>query len=436
MKGTTTVAQLSRRTYETLNETVYHARLANGLRLYVIPKPDYNEKYAVFATRYGSIDTSFIPPGEEQVVITPPGVAHFLEHKLFEGEDGSVFEQFAALGASVNAYTTYGLTSYLFSTTDHFYQCLKTLVDFVQHPYFTDENVAKEQGIIAQEITMYEDNPNAQVYNNLLQAMYHHHPVREKITGSVQSVAGITPEILYQCHSTFYHPENMILFAIGNIDPEKAAQVVENCFRADGQRVQGTIRRVYPSEPQGVKESRIEAKMSVARPLCYLGFKDAELLSGDELLKRQLATSLSLQILFGKTSALYNRLYESGLIDNSFSAYYTAEETFAYSILGGVTPDPVRLEEAVLAGLREARENGMTEEEFQRQKRKSIGGFLYALNSLDFIANNFVSTRFRGSSLFSYLDILQELKVEDVERCVEEQLTEERLSVSIIWPRP
>ena len=436
MKGMLeTTTKLSRRVFAGLRETVYHAQLSNGLRLYMIPKPDYNEKYAVFATRYGSIDTSFIPPGEEQAVITPPGVAHFLEHKLFEGEESSVFEAFAALGASVNAYTAYGLTSYLFSASDDFYPCLETLVDFVQNPYFTQETVAKEQGIIAQEITMYEDNPNAQVYNNLLQALYHQHPVREKITGTVESVAGITPEILYRCHKTFYHPENMILFAIGDIDPDAVVQLVEGRFQNQSQTVQGNIRRLYPGEPEGVSKVWVEAEMAVARPLCYLGFKDRELCSGDELLKRQLAASLSLQILFGKTSALYNRLYESGLIDNSFSAYYTAEETFAYSILGGNTPDPVRLEEAILAGLREARENGITEEEFQRQKRKSIGGFLYALNSLEFIANNFVSTRLRGSSLLSYLDVLQQLKAEDVERCLQEQLIEERLSVSIIWPR-
>ncbi|HHV93201.1 MAG TPA: insulinase family protein [Firmicutes bacterium] len=435
MRGIGTAVGLSRQDYDALRETVYHTRLANGLRIYVMPKPDYNEKYAVFATRYGSIDTTFIPPGEEQAVITPPGVAHFLEHKLFEGEGSSAFETFAGLGASVNAYTTYGLTSYLFSTTDNFYQCLEALVDFVQHPYFTEESVAKEQGIIAQEISMYEDNPSVRVYNNLLQAMYHYHPVREKIAGTIESVAAITPRILYRCHSTFYHPENMILFAIGNIDPEKVVRAVESRLRADGHAVQGTIRRVYPSEPESVKEARIEEQMSVARPLCYLGFKDNQLASGDELLQRQLAASLSLQILFGKTSALYNRLYESGLIDNSFTSYYTAEESFAYSIVGGVTPDPLKLEEAILAGLKEARENGIAQEEFGRQKRKSIGGFLYALNSLDFIANNFISTRFRGSSLFSYLDVLQNLRIEDVERCLEEQLIEERLSVSIIWPR-
>jgi predicted Zn-dependent peptidase len=426
---------LRRLVSQSLKEEVYHAHLSSGLDVYVLPRHEYHQKYAVFATRYGSIDTAFVLRGQEQATLTPAGVAHFLEHKLFEGREGNVFEDFASLGASVNAYTTYGLTSYLFSATDSFYPCLGLLVDFVQEPYFTKESVEKEQGIIAQEITMYEDNSDFQVFSNLMQALYQRNPVREKIAGTVESVHCITPEVLYQCHGTFYHPGNMVLFAIGAIEPEKVARLVEEKLHNGNHSLQGEIRRLYPSEPISVDKHRIDAQMSVARPLCYIGFKDVRLKHGDELLKRQLATSLTLQLLFGKTSALYNRLYESGLIDATFDTYYTAEETFAHAVLGGSTPDPTKLEAAILAGLREARENGFTEEEFGRQKRKSIGGFLYALNSLEFIANNFVSTHFRGSSLFAYLDILKKLTLEDVERSLEEQFKEELMAVSIIQPR-
>lgn len=282
---------------------------------------------------------------------------------------------------------------------------------------------------------MYEDNPEFEVYANLLQALYHENPVREKIAGTEESVRRITPDILYQCHGTFYHPENMVLFAIGAIDPEATVRLVESRLHGHNHKTLGAIRRVYPNEPLSVAKSQVQARMSVARPLCYIGFKDVDLKSGDELLHRQLTTSLTLQLLFGKTSALYNQLYETGLIDTTFNAYYTAEETFAHAILGGATPDPAKLEAVVAAGLREARENGVTEKEFERQKRKSIGGFLYAFNSLEFIANNFVSTHFRGSSLFSYLDILQGLSKEDVERCLQEQLAGERMAVSIVWPQ-
>ena len=432
MKGTIDLKRLGS---QTLNEQLYHAHLPNGLDVYVMPKPDYNEKYAVFAAKYGSIDTNFIYPGEEKATLTPAGVAHFLEHKLFEQRQGNVFEDFAAWGASVNAYTSYCLTSYLFSTTDNFYTCLETLVNFVQNPYFTEENVAKEQGIIAQEITMYEDDPEFQVISNLLQGLYRRNPVREKIAGTVESVSSITPDILYQCHGTFYHPENMVLFAIGAIEPEATIRLVESRLQAHDHKARGVIRRLYPHEPLPVAQARVEAQMSVARPLCYIGFKDVDLQTGDELLYRQLASSLTLQLLLGKTSALYNRLYESGLIDNTFSAYYTAEASFAHAVLGGATPDPGKLEAAISVGLREARENGVPEEEFQRQKRKSIGGFLYAFNSLEFIANNFIATGFRGSSLFSYLDILQRLSLEDVDRCLQEQFREKRMAVSIVWPR-
>lgn len=426
--------ELKRSDSKALREELYYTRLPNGLDVYVMPKSEYNEKYAVFATKYGSIDTAFIRPGEKSVTSTPAGVAHFLEHKLFEQRDHNVFEEFAAWGASVNAYTSHAMTSYLFSTTGSFYQCLETLVDFVQNPYFTEANVAKEQGIIAQEIMMYEDSPEFQALSNLLKGLYQDNPVRQKISGTVESVSRITPDILYQCHDTFYHPGNMILFAVGGIEPERTIRLVESRLQ-ERHRPQGAIRRAYPNEPEPVAKSRIETHMSVARPLCYIGFKDVALTRGDELLRRQLTSSLTLQLLFGKASALYNRLYESGLIDNTFSAYYTAEESFAHAVLGGATVSPDKLERAVFTGLCEARENGITEEEFQRQKRKSIGGFLYAFNSLEFIANNFVSTRFRGSSLFSYLDILHSLALSDVERCLQEQFKEERMAVSIVSPR-
>ncbi len=435
MGATYTRAELQLAVSEPLKERLYHGRLPMGLDVYVMPKPNYNEKYAVFATRYGSIDTSFIVPGQKNAITTPAGVAHFLEHKLFEGPEGNVFETFAALGASVNAYTSYGLTSYLFSATDDFTQCLATLVNFVQTPYFTEASVTKEQGIIAQEITMYEDSPNHQVFSNLMQALYHTNAVRNKIAGTVASVRMITPEILYRCHSTFYHPQNMVLFVIGAVDPEAMVELAEKQLAKGSYTAQGALRRVYAQEPSAVNKSQIEIDMAVARPLCYLGFKDVDLKAKDELLHRQLTSSLTLQILFGKTSALYNRLYEAGLIDDSFGTYYTAEETFAHAVVGGSTPEPTKLVAAVAAGLKEARENGITQEEFDRQKRKSIGSFLYAFNSLEFIASNFISTHLRGSSLFSYLDLLQQLTLDDVERCLQEQLGEEHLAVSIVRPR-
>lgn len=420
---------------ELLKEKLFYQRLPAGLDVYVMPKQDYLEQYAIFATRYGSIDTTFLLPGQGKAMSTPAGVAHFLEHKLFEKPEGSIFETFAALGASVNAYTSYALTSFLFSTTDNFQECLETLIELVQKPYFSEASVAKEQGIIAQEITMYEDDPDYQVFSNLMQALYHSNSVRNKIAGTIESVGQITPEILYQCHSTFYHPQNMVLFVTGDIQPQRVMEITHRRLAQASHKAQGVVRRVYPHEPQTVRQAQVEIEMGVARPICYIGFKDAELKTGDELMRQQLVASLTLQMLFGKTAGLYNRLYESGLIDDSFGAYYSAEETFAHSVLGGTTHNPLKLREAIAAGLREARENGITEEEFDRQKRKSIGSFLYAFNSLEFIAGNFISAHLRGSSLFSYLDILQRLGPSDVERCLQEQFSEAQMAVSIVWPR-
>lgn len=400
-----------------------------------MPKPGYNEKYAVFATRYGSVDSCFIVPGEKEVTEVPAGVAHFLEHKLFEKKEGNVFEKFAALGASVNAFTSYAMTAYLFSTTRNFPECLTALVRFVQSPYFTAESVAKEQGIIIQEIRMYEDNPERRVYDNLLKALYHRNPVRIEIAGTVDSVKKIDKDLLYRCYETFYSPDNMLLFAVGDIEPEATIQQVHEILTSLGRQPGGKIRRIYPSEPDSIRQNRVEVELSVARPICYMGFKDIEMKTGRELLHRQLTTSMLLQLLFGKSSALYARLYESGLIDDGFGARYNAEETFSYSLLGGTTPDPDRLQEEIMIGLKDAKENGITQEDFSRQKRKAMGSFLDAFNSLQFVANNFVSAYFRGNLLFSYLDVLQDIRLEDVQKRLEQHLTEEKMAISIVRPR-
>ncbi|NLK07477.1 MAG: insulinase family protein [Firmicutes bacterium] len=424
---------------EVLQEEYHHAKTSSGLDMYVMPKSGYNEKYAMFATRYGAIDTDFMLDDKSGAASTPPGVAHFLEHKLFENPKGNVFDEFAGLGASVNAYTGYTLTSYLFSTTDNFLQCLALLLDFVMTPYFTPESVEKERGIIAQEITMFEDEPGHRVFTNLMNAVYHVNNVREKIAGTTASIGRITPEVLYACHQAFYHPKNMVLFVVGEVEPGEVFQLAEKQLgKTAAQKAEENsspvVRRIHKAEPFSVKAQSVEMAMAVARPLCYLGFKDNCLQNGNELLKRQLIGSLALQILFGKTSALYSYLYENGLIDLGFGVHYTAERNFAHAVVGGSTDDPEKFAASILKGLQKAREKGIEREEFTKQKRKSIGGFLYAFNALDFIASNFISIHFKGSSLFSYLDMMQEITLDDVEGYLHSQLIEDNLAISTVIP--
>jgi len=420
-----------------LREKLYWRTLDPGLDLYVLPKAGYQKKYAAFATHFGSIDSKFQVNGSEEIVTVPDGVAHFLEHKLFEDEEGDVTSRFAALGASSNAYTTFTHTNYLFSCTGHFRENLELLLNFVQEPYFTAASVQKEQGIIGQEIRMYEDHPQWRVFFNLLAALYHEHPVRIDIAGTVESIARITPDVLYQCYRTFYHPSNMAVFVVGDLDPDAVSdQVAENLARHKHGPL-GSIRRFFPDEPPEIARQRVTQELVVSEPLFNLGFKDprAASLEGRELLRRETAMELLLEIIFGESEPLYNELYEDGLIDDNFDYGYTAEKTYGYTLISGETRDPELLYRRIMDGLEKFRKDGFTEEQFERHRRNQLGSFMQRFNSLEFIANNYLAYRFRGTDLFAYPAVLQEVKGEDLMELMAENLDPQRHAVSLILPR-
>ncbi len=417
---------------ETIKEKVYVATLDPGLEVFVFPKKGYNKKYASFATQFGSIDNTFYVEGKEDLLEVPDGVAHFLEHKLFEGENGNVFDEFARLGASANAYTNFTMTNYLFSSTDHFEKCFDLLLNFVQEPYFTAESVEKEKGIIAQEIRMYEDNPGWRLFFNLLSCLYEVHPVRKDIAGTVESIMEIDEEVLYKCYRTFYHPSNMALFVVGDLEPEKVIhQVLDNLEKRNYQPL-GDIKRIYPEEPQNVREKCIREKMEVSQPLLNLGFKDRKVgFTGRELFKKELASELLLEILFGKASETYTGLYEEGLINDRFGTSFVGEKDYGYSIMGGETPDPDKLYQALLSSIKKYAQ-GFREEDFERQRRKMLGEFLRNFNSLEFIANNFLYYHFRNNNLFDFVNLLEEITLEDIHARFGELFDENYHSCSII----
>jgi len=425
---------------ESIDEKIYCAPLEGGPELYVLPRKGYNKKYAIFSTRFGSVDNAFRSAGdgingEEEIVTLPDGVAHFLEHKLFDEEEGNVFDRFAAYGASPNAFTSFTHTTYLFSSTDFFAENLKLLISFVQSPYFTEESVAKEQGIIQQEIRMYQDNPEWRVYFNLLKALYEHHPVRNDIAGSFESIAKITKDLLYKCYNTFYHPRNMAIFVTGDVFPEEILELVTESLSRRTFPPFSEMRRLYPREKAAVKEKKVTQELAVSQPIFNMGFKDtyAEL-EGRELLRRELASELLLEMVFGKSEPLYTRLYEEGLIDEHFSAGYTGECSYGYTLLGGRTKDPEKLHAELLKGIEQARREGLGRESFARHKRKMRGEFLRSFNSLEFIANNYLSYRFRNIEFFETLDVLEKITLEEIEKRLQEHLVEELHAVSIIYP--
>lgn len=417
-----------------LRETIYHYRVDPGMDLYVLPRPGYEKKYAIFSTRFGSIDNRFRVEPEEEETELPDGVAHFLEHKLFEDNRGNVFDRFAALGASANAFTSFTQTTYLFSCTANFNQNLQLLLDFVQEPYFTEQTVQKEQGIIGQEIKMYEDHPHWRVYFNLLEGLYRKHPVRRDIAGTVESIARITPELLYRCYRTFYHPANMAVFVVGDLEPDEVGLLVENNLAPRRYKPLGRIIRLFPEEPEDINCRRTVQEMVVSDPLFFIGFKDtaAGKLRSRELMRREILMELLLDIIFGTSEKLYNELYREDLIDEDFGAEYTAEYNYGYTMVGGETRDPDLLYDRIMAALERNKTEGITAEQFERHRRKLLGSYIRRFNSLEFIANNFLAYRFRGTDLLDLPALLQEVNREEALSLLEENLAVERHAVSII----
>lgn len=420
--------------YDQLDETLYHEKLDNGLSVYILPRPGFSKTYATFSTRYGSIDNHFVPPGLGDTHVTD-GIAHFLEHKMFEEEEGDIFATFSAQGASANAYTSFTRTSYLFSATEKVNENLETLIDFVQRPYFTDENVEKEKGIIGQEIRMYEDNPDWRVYFGLIQSLYVNNPVQIDIAGTVESIAKIDKETLYLCYRTFYHPGNMLLFVVGAVDPEATMRLIKENQANKSFSAPSAITRIYPEEPTNITRPQTEIRLPVGIPKCLMGFKDKKTgISGDQLLRRELVTGLLFDVLMGERSDLYQKLYEANLIGEDFDFEYNAEEQFSFSVLGGDTRDPEALVEMIKKELQISKEKGIESSSFELSRKKRIGQFLRSLNSVEFVANQFTKYRFNDTDLFQILPLLEEITLEEVNERLQEHIDFDQFSVCMVKP--
>lgn len=425
-----------------LSEALYWRALPCGMKAYVLPKPSYLKKHATFATNFGSIDSKFSLPETGETVEVPAGVAHFLEHKVFEEEDGNAFDKFAAWGASSNAYTTNDYTTYLFSTTENFELCLRYLLKFVQSLYLTPENVEKEKGIIEQEVRMYEDMPQFKVHANLMRALFHEHPVRIEIGGTVESVKSITKETLETCYRTFYHPSNMVAFIVGDVDPETTFGMIEDeigriCEVAGkGDSIHNPVKRLYPEEPPFPKDRRVTHEMVVSQPIMNIGFKDSLISeTGWGALMREIATSFALEIVLGKGSDLYQSLYEEGLINQRFSMGYGAGKGYGVSILSAETPDPERLEERIMEGLKKHASDGLKESDFMREQRKAVGQFLGVFNQPEEVAQYFNEYYFRGIYPFDYMEALTKISFDQVQERFIEHLASDNYAVSVILPK-
>jgi predicted Zn-dependent peptidase len=421
---------MSSKSYPKLQETIWHETLDNGLEVFILPKPGFTKTYATFTTRYGSIDNHFTPPGGETIKV-PDGIAHFLEHKMFEEPEGDIFSKFASQGASANAYTSFDRTVYLFTATHEVEANLDTLLHFVQHPYFTDENVEKEKGIIVQEIDMYKDNPDWRVYFGLIEALYQKHPVHIDIAGTADSVRSITKEMLYDCYHTFYHPSNMTLFVVGGVDPQQTMEQVKQDQAKKSFPPGGEIKRLFDDEPKKVRDEKRELQLPVSLPKCLFGFKE-EPGEASDAIRRELTTKLMLEALLGASSALYQQLYDDNLISDGFGHEYNTGPGYSFSIIGGETRDPDELVARVSQALYDAAKSGITSDIFERTRRKKIGAFLRMMNSPESIASEFTRYRHKGGDLFTLVEVYESLTLEEINQRIREHADPDRRAISIV----
>ncbi len=425
--------KIDRINYDKAGEVLYQYKHSSGLKAFVIPKKGYSKKYATFSTHYGSTDNEFIIPGDTQLTKVPDGTAHFLEHKLFEQKDGSVMDKFSRLGSNPNAYTSFNQTVYLFSCTDRFEENLSLLLNYVQNPYITEESVNKEKGIIGQEIMMYQDDPGWRVFFNLLGAFYSKLPVRIDIAGTAESISKIDRETLYKCYNTFYHPSNMVILVVGDVEPQSVFKQVESALEKTDAR--NEISRISPQEPETINMCYVEQSLEVSKPIFQMGYRDNRLDGiGTELLKREVAVKLLLDMVTGRSSNLYEQLYSEGLINSTFEFDFTIEKGYAFSALGGESPDPGKVRERFCQTVHEIKKRGLERDTCERLTGAMLGRYMRQLNFVERVSHSFISVYFKGVNMFDYLKVYDKITFEYINRVFEEHFNQENLALSVIKP--
>lgn len=428
---------MKKKTYSNVNETIYSKTLENGLQVFLLPKSDFHKTYALFTTDYGSIDNSFIPINQSKPFKAPDGVAHFLEHKLFEKENYDAFDLFSNLGASSNAFTSFTKTSYLFSTIENNYQNVGLLLDFVQTPYFSEASIEKEKGIIKQEIQMYLDDPNWCLFFGLLKNLYPNQPLSIDIAGSAESITNISVNDLYTCYETFYQPSNMTLFVTGPFNPDEMINYIEINQFSKKFPEPIKIQRVDESNLQKVtKASSIQ--MAVAQPKMILGFKgndDLTQLAPEILLNYKLSITFALQLLFAESSSNYQTLYQKALIDDSFDAGFNLDRTFHFIEIYSDTNSPLQLAETLEMMLLQFQDStDWSERHLNILKKKSIGKTIASLNSLEYIANQFSQNLYGEKTLFDLPEVIDSINLEMITKYLKQFLEETEKSIFTITP--
>jgi len=416
---------------ELLDETLHKKELDNGFKIYVLKKEGYTKKHAFFATEYGSLYNEF--QTDDGYHHMPNGIAHFLEHKIFEDTNERIFDKFAKIGASVNAFTNHFATCYTFSTVDHVNEGIGELLDFVQCLELTEESVNEEKDIIIQELHMYEDQPQWRAFMNMLGGMYHYHPIKMDIGGSVESVQSITMEDLKLCYQSFYTPDRMFAFVIGDVDIEETMATIEGNLTEEFMTRGPAPRIVLPIEPHEVAKEQIEENVGLPMPIFYMGIKDRTFYKEpDKRLEKGLISKIISDLIFGKGSDFYEKYYAEGLVNASFSCDFSYGRTFGYTGISAETKEPEVLRTVIAEEIDKFKSNGLDEASFERIRKKMVGRHLSSFNSTQYIANSFVNYYMKGIELFDYLETLEKLQFKQVEDRFLEHYDLQYSTVSII----
>ena len=427
--------KLNKKTNSLTGETLYYGTHSSGLDIYIMPKEGYRGSYAIFGTKYGSVDSKFIVPGEKEVTEVPDGIAHYLEHKMFDQPDGSnVFDKFSRYGGNANAFTSFNITAYLFSATSNVEENLKALLDYVQSPYFTEESVQKEQGIIGQEIRMYDDSGDWKVFFNFIGCLYNDNPVKKEIAGTVESISKITADYLYKCYNTFYNLSNMAIVVTGNVDARKILEVIEGGIKKN-EPFDEEIKRIYPEEKKEVCKKYAEQSLSVAMPLFMTGFKDNDTgYGGKKLLKKSIETEILLKMIFGKSSRLYKKLYDGGFITQNFSSEYEMQPDYAFSSISGESKEPQKVYDMIMEEIDRIGSEGLNEDDYNRIKKVIWGDYIRSYDDIEGYSVTYLQMQFKGIDYFDYYDVYKEVTFDDVKKRFKEHFVKENSALSVVKP--
>ncbi len=406
-----------------------HVKHSSGLDIYISEMQGFSSVYALFGTKYGSVNTMFRTSSDTEYTTVPEGIAHFLEHKLFENEECGVFELYAKTGAMCNAFTSFDKTCYLFSCSKNYTENLRILLDFVQNPYFTKENVEKEQGIIGQEIQMTNDNPEWRVFFNMLKSMYHNHPVRIDIAGTAESIAKIDADLLYKCYNTFYNLNNMVLSIAGNVNADEVLAICDELLKPCEDN---GLETVFPDEPDSVVRSEIREIQPIGISIFHLGYKCKPVSERKEKVRKYITASITASLLSSKSNEMYSRLMNNGIINNTFDCEIFNGDGYMSLIFSGESSQPDEIRKAVVNEFSRILSDGVCEKDFQRIKKSSYGDLIRQLNNVPAVASLMINNALSGIGTYDIIDTFSEITSQDVYEFIKSELTEDKLVLSVI----